>query len=187
VTTGVGVLLLVVGLTACTEAGRADGRTTDSAAVAPTAARGARPGIRFDPAVVRPGTTVGELVVDSIETRRTVVNSTIVGVARFRGEIQLSGLTLRHPDADLRTVASCFEADSASAAQMPRWSGDERRSWFCFENRDEAIRALGPPSEGIPATVVIGRFTIHRGVSDEVNSARLVRVIKGGRGAPPAR
>jgi hypothetical protein len=32
-----------------------------------------------------------------------------------------------------------------------------------------------PPFE-VQATVVIDRFTIHRGLSDEVNSARFVRV-----------
>jgi hypothetical protein len=65
---------------------------------------------------------------------------------------------------------------------MPRWIGDERRPWFCFENRSEAERALGPPSDGVAATITIDGFTIHRGLSDQVNSARFVRLIKGGRG-----
>ena len=67
-----------------------------------------------------------------------------------------------------------------SAARLPRWLGDERRPWFCFENRDAAARALGPPSEGVQATIVIERFTIHRGGSDEVNSASFVRLVRGG-------
>ena len=137
-----------------------------------------RPGIRFDPQGIRPGTPVGPLVTDSVTATRTMVDSTFVGIARFRGNIQLSGWTLRHPDADLKDVASCFEADSASASRLPRWNGDERRAWFCFVNRSDAKLALGPPSEGAPVTIVIDSFTIQRGLSDEVNSARFVRRVR---------
>jgi hypothetical protein len=110
-----------------------------------------------------------------------------VGVARFRGQIELSGWTLRNPDPDLYDVAICFEADSASESRLPRWSGDERRPWFCFGNRADAARAVGPPSEGVPATIVVERFTIHRGLSDQVNSARFVRLVRGGPAASRAR
>lgn len=140
-----------------------------------------RPGIRFNPATLRKGTSVGALVLDSITVRQAVVDSTHVGVAHFRGEIRLSGWTMRHPDPDAGRV-TCFEADSSSAARLPRWKGDERRPWFCFSNRAEAARALGPPSEGVPATIVVDQFTIHRGMSDEVNSARFLRVVRGGTG-----
>lgn len=139
-----------------------------------------RPGIRFDPSKARPGTRVGALVIDSIDARRTAVDSTYVGSARFRGSMELSGWTLRHPDPDLYRMVTCFEADSTSAAHLPRWSADERRAWFCFVNRPEAARALGPPSEGVPATIIIDRFTIHRGLSDEVNTARFVRLVRRG-------
>jgi hypothetical protein len=137
-----------------------------------------RPGIRFDPSRVRDGSSVGTLVVDSIVARQAVVESTYVGTARFRGTIELSGWTMRHPDPDAYRVVTCFEADSSSAARLPRWAGDERRAWFCFTNRVEAAQALGPPSEGVQATIVIDEFTIHRGLSDEVNSARLVRLVR---------
>jgi hypothetical protein len=139
----------------------------------------ARPGIRFDPSTVRRGMTVGSLMIDSIEARRAI-DSSYVGSARFRGDIRLRGWTMRHPDPDLYRVITCFEADSASAARLPRWEGDQRRPWFCFSNRSEAARLLGPPSEGVPATIVIDRFTIHRGLSDEVNSARFVRLVRRG-------
>ena len=114
-------------------------------------------------------------MLDSIIARRTAFDSTYVGLARFSGRITLSGWTLRNPDADLRNTEICFEADSASASRLPRWSGDERRPWFCLVNRAEAQRALGPPSEGVRATIIVEQFTIHRGLSDEVNSARFVR------------
>ncbi len=135
-----------------------------------------RPGIRFNPATLRKGANVGSLTLDSIAVRQAV-DSSHVGIARFKGEIQLRGWTMRHPDPDASRVLTCFEADSASAARLPRWSGDERRPWFCFSNRAEAAQALGPPSEGVPATIVIDHFTIHRGLSDEVNAARFVRMV----------
>ena len=139
-----------------------------------------RPGIRFDPTRVKRGTSVGTLVVDSLVTQFAAVDSTWVGTAWFRNEIELSGWTLRNPDPDLYRQLTCFEADSSSAARLPRWQGDERRAWFCFSNRMEAAQALGPPSEGVPATIVIDRFTIYRGHSDEVNDARFVRLIRRG-------
>jgi hypothetical protein len=146
-----------------------------------------RPGVRFDPSTTKPGARVGTMVLDSVTYSRTIIDSSFVGTARFRGSVELSGRTLRHPDADMGRVLTCFEADSSAAARLPRWMGDERRAWFCFENREVAARELGPPSEGVPATIVIDRFIIHRGMSDEVNSARFVRLIRGGLGAvrPP--
>jgi hypothetical protein len=146
-----------------------------------TQRRALRPGVRFDPALLQPGARVGELIVQAVDVHQTAVDSSHVGTVRFIGAIELSGLTLRHPDADLANVALCFEADSTSASRLPRWSGDERRPWFCFENRAEAARALGAPSEGVSATLVVERFTIHRSLSDAVNSARFVRLLRGGR------
>jgi hypothetical protein len=170
-------LLSHLGLTACQEGERAQTRRDDTIRSAAVAARRAehRPGLRFDPAALQPGTPVGELLTDSIAADPSPIDSTYVGVATFRGQIQLSGWTIRHFDTDARDVASCFEADSASAARLPRWSGDERRPWFCFVNPVDAIRSLGPPSDGTSATIVIERFTIHRGHSDQVNTARFVR------------
>ena len=137
---------------------------------APTEA--ARPGIRFDPATARAGDRIGELVLDSIDAQPTIVDSTHVGVARFRGSIELTGWRMEHPDADLRDVEVCFEANAASAAKLPRWLHDERRPWFCFTNGADAEEALAGEGE---VTVVIDRFTINRGLTDAVNSARFVR------------
>ena len=145
---------------------------------APAADRvAARPGIRFEPASVTPGTRIGVLTVDSISAT-VAMDSSHVGTARFRGEIELSGATLRNPDPDLGQQLTCFEADSASAARLPRWLGDERRAWFCFSNNDDAAGALGPPSEGARATIVVDEFTIHRNLSDAVNSARFRRRLR---------
>ena len=184
-----GVCLLGLALAACGEERQTETSRVATIRSATTASLAApsQPGIRFDPVALRPGTPVGELVAESVDARRTPLDSSYVGVARFRGRMRLSGWTLRNPDPDLYDVAVCFEADSASASRLPRWSGDERRPWFCFGNRHDAARALGPASEGVPATIVIERFTINRGLSDQVNSAWFVQLVRGGpAGSRPA-
>ena len=131
-------------------------------------------GVAFDPLSVKPGDSVGMLQLAAIEAHRAVADTgTVVGRAVFTGELELSGRTLRHFEADVRAV--CFEADLESARRMPRWHGDERRPWFCFRDTDDAARRLAAPGVERPARVVIGDFTIVRGLSDEVNQARLVR------------
>ena len=130
----------------------------------------------LDPAVARAGDSVGTLVLDSIAPRRAY-DSTWVGTSRFRGEIELAGRTMLHPDfPDVRSI--CFEADSSSARRLPRWTGDARRAWFCLSNEEAAARSLAAAGEVREATIVIDEFTIHRGMSDEVNEARLVRVVR---------
>jgi hypothetical protein len=118
------------------------------------------------------------MVLDSIDAERTVVDSTLVGSARFSGRVELSGRTLPHFDEDLRSQSVCFEADSVSAARLPRWAHDERRPWFCFENRADAERLLGAPGTSVDAILVIDRLTIQRNLTDAVNSARLATVVR---------
>jgi hypothetical protein len=137
--------------------------------------RRARLGVVFDPSRVRAGDTIAGLVVERIVANHTVMDSTLVGTAAFSGRIELAGATVRHPEADA-TKDVCFEADSASAARLPRWAGDRRRAWFCFSNASAAARALGPPRTERPAHIVISNFVIHRGLTDEVNAARFVRL-----------
>jgi hypothetical protein len=103
-------------------------------------------------------------------------DSTLVGTVRFAGVLVLRGTSRRHFEADVRAATYCFEADATSAATMPRWAGDTRRPWFCLSNVATAQRLLGEPSEGVALTLTIREFTIHRGFSDQVNSAELVAV-----------
>jgi len=135
-------------------------------------------GIPFDPAALSRGTRVGELEADMLTVSRAADSTTLVGSVRFRGELTLTGRAIPHVDSDVHEV--CFEADAASAAGMPRWAGDTRRPWFCFSNQPEAQRSLAALHETRPATVVIDRFTIYRGLTDQVNSAELVRVVSRG-------
>ena len=137
--------------------------------------RRAQLGVVFDPSRVRPGDTIAGLVVERIVANHTPMDSTLVGTAAFRGTIELAGATMRHPEADA-TKDVCFEADSASAARLPRWAGDRRRAWFCFSNASAAARELGPPQTERPAHVVISHFVIHRGLTDQVNAAQFVRL-----------
>jgi hypothetical protein len=141
--------------------------------------RPSQPGIRFDPSTLQPGQRIGDLVAESVSAQRTVVDSTWVGQATFRGELEITGRIFPHPDADLRETTTCFEADSASAARLPRWAADERRPWFCFDNRAVANRAIHQQA-GVDSvlTILIDRFTIHRNLSDAVNAASFVRVVR---------
>ena len=187
-------LALLLGLTiaACSRSGRDEGADTAAAPIAGTQRRSppssvyqpdpdsvgdrlVRLGVVFDPGRVRPGDTIAGLVVERIAAHHTLMDSTLVGTAGFRGEIELAGATVRHPEADA-TKDVCFDADSASAARLPRWAGDRRRAWFCFSNATAAARALGPPRTEWPARIVISHFVIHRGLTDEVNAAQFVRL-----------
>jgi hypothetical protein len=128
----------------------------------------------FDPATIKAGDTIVGLVVQNIERQRTPLGDW-VGSARFTGTLTLSGHTFSHPDgADY--PYPCFEADSASAQRLPRWVGDQRRSWLCFANAQAARARLGT-SPGRLATIRVDSFTVHRNLSDAVNSARLIAVI----------
>ena len=173
-------LCLTLVLVGCTRADSPRDVPADSASVGVDSAGESRAkmGIPFDPATLNTGDSVGSLRVAKLDTR-LASDGTVLGNARFSGELRLRGQTFRHPEfPDVRAV--CFEADSASAARMPRWSGDTRRPWFCLDNSESAATLLALPGDVRPAEIIIDDFTIRRGESDEVNSARLVRTIARG-------
>jgi hypothetical protein len=179
---------LLVGLFGC-EARRPPADTSSSHLGEPDLAGAARArvGIVVVPVEIRVGDTVGGLAVAKVDVRRAVVDSVAVGSIVFRGVMELEGYAIPHFDSDARGddggAAACFEADQRSAARMPRWSGDRRRPWFCFTNPDRARRALAtigaPDSDALHRTsrIRVDSFTIHRGLSDEVNSAHFVEVV----------
>jgi hypothetical protein len=139
-----------------------------------SAPRPGQPGNYFDPATASPLGTVAGLVLDSIERQRTP-SGEWVGSAWFSGTVSLTGETFGHPDGDSYPYP-CFEADTSSATRLPRWSGDSRRPWFCFENNADAKARLGTAT-GMRKSIVIDHFTVHRSLSDAVNSARLIAVV----------
>lgn len=129
--------------------------------------------VTFDPGAVRPGSSLLGLSVDGINAQRAIDSSWVGGV-RFRDTLRVRGSVMAHPESDYK--APCFEVDSASARQLPRWPGDERRHWFCFENDSLATMLLGPPEYQRDVTITIDRFTINRNLTDAVNSARIITV-----------
>ena len=129
----------------------------------------------FDPATLRPGDQVAGLMVERVETARGV-DSTWYGDVTFSGPIELDGSVIPHFDSEVRAI--CFESDSTSAARLPRWPGDVRRPWFCFENDSDAVRALGPAGSARRARILIDRFTSTWHPTDVWNTARLARVIE---------
>jgi hypothetical protein len=173
--------ILGLSMPACGSGGSDDAANTDRATLPSSAlpadpdsagAARARIGVVFDPSRVRPGDTIAGLVVRHIAAARAI-DSSLVGSITFNGQLELAGRTVPHPEADA-SDAACFEADSASAARLPRWAGDRRRAWFCFSNATEANRSLGPSWQERRAHVVIADFVINRGLTDQVNSARFV-------------
>ena len=176
------LLILVLccgGVTACRAADR--GAVAESAAAPdpdPAGAARARVGVIFDPLAVRPGDTVAGLVVTRAEVQRAAADSTAVGTVAFEGELSIAGRLIPHFDPDAAARAVCFEADSGSAARMPRWAGDRRRPWFCFTNPARARATLGETTDSAESLRLrVADFTIHRGLSDQVNSARFVRAV----------
>ena len=174
------ITLTVIAAVACAGSGEVRDDTSAAADTRRTAA--ATPSNVFDPASVQVGDTVASLVIEEIRPERASTGEW-VGSARFRGGLTLDGRTFAHPDgADY--PYPCFEADSTSALRLPRWKGDERRPWFCFENGADASAAMGTAA-GRAYSIGIERFTIHRNLSDAVNSARFVG-IRGAGVTPPA-
>jgi hypothetical protein len=149
--------------------------TTDSVAPTPDSSGGRV----FDPATLRVGDHVLGLRVAAADIS-VAYDSTHVGDVRFTGIIEITGTPIwhhDHPEVDLL----CFDVDSTSVNALPRWPRDERRRvWLCFENRDEAVRQLGPPLDGRQVTIEIDDYQTVRHYTDAFDTARLVRVVRAG-------
>ncbi len=96
----------------------------------PEGAARSRVGVVFDPSRVKPGDSIAGLVVERIDASPTVVDSTLVGSIAFRGEMELAGHTVRHPEAD----ASCLESWNATfifdaSEQTPRLAAAVYDQW----------------------------------------------------------
>ncbi|HZG43927.1 MAG TPA: hypothetical protein VEY93_13250, partial [Longimicrobium sp.] len=86
----------------------------------------------FDPGNVQVGDTVAGMVLQSKDIARSMPDGEWVGSVRFTGQTTVSGITRPHPD-DPDSPALCFELDRESTVRLPRFSGDQRIGWFCFD------------------------------------------------------
>lgn len=133
---------------------------------------------RFDPTKLKPGDRFLGLEVVSVEAN-SLPNYGFIGKARFRGEVTVSGTFDAGSQPDDELGVPCFYVDEASSQQLPRFLGDERTVWFCFNNPEEAKQALGGVrTEGKKVTIVINDYETVYYPSDVYDTATLVRVIR---------
>ena len=136
----------------------------------------------FDPGDLAVGDSVLGLRVATLDVARAFEDSVWVGSVTFEGEVELRGIYQGHYDYP-EVPAPCFHVtDSASVRRLPRFAPDSystrMKTWFCFENGDEAVAQLGPPDVPREASIVVTDFTAVRYFSDAVASARLVRTLE---------
>lgn len=170
-------LFAILALAACGGSGGAasDERAgADEAAAAVQAAPAAPRSHVFDPARVRVGDSIAGMRVDSVAVQQTP-DGDWVGTVRFTGEARVGGTYEPHPDTDVDAL--CFFASAEHTSRLPRFTGDERKPWFCFENQDRARALLHVPPDRGRAEILIESFAYHVNNSDAVNEARLRRVL----------
>lgn len=154
-----------------------DSAALDTTSGVSDAPRAAGP-TQFNPQQVRVGSTIGGLRVAGTTLKPSPDAATkATGSVKFAGEAELLGSYRAHFDYP-EVKEPCFWVDVQAWGKLPRAEGDTRIVWFCFENRDEAIKQLGALGTQARATIVIDNYTTHLSQSDAWDTARLVRVVK---------
>lgn len=134
------------------------------------------------PTRLSPSDQLGPFRVEEMAVRpETADSSAWSGTVAFTGTVTVSGAYRPHPDRPAAT-ALCFYPDAESAAQLPRFPNDDRVSWFCFANHDDAIRELGGPEAHGEATIVINEYHYRYQPTDTHNEAVLRQVLRLGPG-----
>ncbi len=132
---------------------------------------------RFDPRKVKRGDRILGLEVVSVEVN-PMPNNHFYGKTRFRGEVTLSGTYNPGQPGDEIGIP-CFYVDEASSRKLPRFVGDERTVWFCFNNPDKAKQVLGGiGTKPKKATIVIKDYETVYYPSDVFDTATLVRLVR---------
>lgn len=109
----------------------------------------------------------------------------------YKGTVLLEGVAERRVDKETTELVGdnlCFIVSAKSRALIPR-DKDERLAWFCFTERDDAIRALRLPSAPdrgtcgyrMPATVVVGSYVVNRSEAEVFDTAALLAVKRRGK------
>jgi hypothetical protein len=156
----------------------ADSLTRDTATTGLSDAPRATPPTQFNPQQVRVGAAIGGLRVAQTTLQPSPKADTkVTGSVKFAGEAELLGSYRAHFDYP-EVKEPCFWVDLQSWSKLPRAQGDTRIVWFCFENRDEAIKQLGALGSESRATIVVDNYTTHLSQSDAWDTARLVRVVR---------
>jgi hypothetical protein len=112
----------------------------------------------------------------------------------YRGTVLLEGVAERRTDKETTELVGdnlCFVVSAKSHPEVPR-GNDERAAWFCFTERDAAIRALklpSTPTKGscgyrMPATITVGNYVANRQESEVFDTASLFSVKQRGRLSP---
>jgi hypothetical protein len=177
----VAVCVAIVACAPARDGGRSDTTAPDSALSPPpidsSAIRAASATLLLDPATIRIGDTLGGLRVAHVDISKAAEDMGYVGDVRFEGEVTITGDRMTHPDfPDVKEV--CMTVDSASATRLPRFPGDGRRRWLCFENRDAAARQVGEAGTRGSLTVVIDRYQTVRHFTDAYDTATFVRLVE---------
>ncbi len=114
-----------------------------------------------------------------------ILAAALLALPAAAAALTLEGTYERRTDAYSKRVlgdAVCFVPDEKFEKALPRPAGDERRAWFCFSNRAEALKALAIPAAGKgcgmrgAATIAVSGYVVGSG-DEAVDRARLDRVV----------
>jgi hypothetical protein len=95
---------------------------------------------------------------------------------RFSGETTVEGEYYELSYDGVRTGEVCFDVGEGDSRRIPRLTGDNRRTWFCFGNPDVARKELGISDTKVrgPATVIIADYVLRYSSKEVADNARLV-------------
>ncbi|HBB33244.1 MAG TPA: hypothetical protein DDZ80_25860 [Cyanobacteria bacterium UBA8803] len=128
----------------------------------------------FDPRTAKEGDRILGLEVVSVDVKDSLSpESAPIGRVGFRGEVTVRGTYRTEIDNQ-----PCFFVDEASASKLPRFIRDDRNTWFCFNNAEEAKKILGGlNAESKNVTIAINDYQIVYEHSDVFNTTTLVRLV----------
>ena len=120
---------------------------------------------------VKVGDTFGGFTVTSIERGWDGVHPSLIN---FAGEATISGRVTYEYDEVFDT--HCFEVDSVSAVEIPRFKDDYRNPWFCFLN--EVPGSENGALKDKDVTIVIKDYYLDRREGEMVDSATFLRFVE---------
>lgn len=99
-----------------------------------------------------------------------------VGEVTFDGEVTVTGTYKPNTlIGESQQGSPCFYVDKRTENQLPRLKGDERFMWFCFNNSQAVLDALGTVEKDVK--IVIDEYKTIYIPSDVTNTATFVRSV----------